>query len=280
MDAFRAGVNRSHESVGDFHGGAAASNRTRARLIDILAKRVAAPIRNLLLPLRCANCDQELEAQHATGLICSQCRAEWIGPAAARCLRCAEPLAGGEHAGCRACLERQPAFERAWTLGNYAGELRSATLRIKRSGAEPLAAAMAELFYLEAGDAIREWSPDAVLPVPMHWLRRWLRGTNSAETLASVLADRLGLPHVVGCMVRVRHTRAQSGLAPGERLRNVRGAFRLRKGVNLAGVRILLIDDILTTGATCGEIARVLARAGASATAVGVAARAADAGKR
>ncbi len=187
-------------------------------------------------------------------------------------------MSGEGLAACAACRERLPEFECAWTLGDYSGELRAAMLKMKRPDGEPLAAAVAELLYQHAGDRIRAWRADVILPAPMHWLRRLVRGVNSAETLGSHLARRLDLPHAPDCVVRRRHTRPQSGLAPGERLRNVRGAFGLSRGVNVSGARILFVDDILTTGATCSEIARLLTRSGASATAVVVAARAS--GKR
>jgi predicted amidophosphoribosyltransferase len=108
----------------------------------------------------------------------------------------------------------------------------------------------------------------------MHWLRRVVRGANSAETLGAVLARRLAAPSGVGCLARRRFTRPQSGLSPHARFLNVRGAFRLRPGIDLAEARVLLVDDVLTTGATCGEIAKLLRQAGAAATAVAVVARA------
>lgn len=241
---------------------------------------MAAPVRELLLPSRCAHCDAEMSELAERCLICAACRSQITGGNKIRCPRCAEPLPGDQLSACRSCRERRPPFERAWALGDYSGELRAAVLKIKHPSAEPLAGALAELLVQQWGEAIREWRPDAVLPAPMHWFRRLVRGANSAETLSSVLAQRLGVPYAAGCMARRRRTRPQSGLASGERFRNVRGAFRLRGGVNLEGARILVVDDILTTGATCGEITRILLAAGASAAAAAVAARASDVGPR
>ena len=242
--------------------------------------RSAAPVRQLLLPSRCAHCDAEMASQVDACLVCAACRSLLSCGGTPRCPRCAEPLAGEQLAACRSCRDRQPPFERAWTLGDYSGELRTAVLKIKQPSGEPLAAALADLLHHAWGDALREWRPDAILPVPMHWFRRLRRGANSAETLSGVLAKRLGAPHAAGCILRRRRTRPQSGLAAGERFRNVRGAFRLRGGVDWQGARILVVDDILTTGATCGEIARILLAAGASATAAVVAARASDVSPR
>lgn len=243
-------------------------------------RRVAAPVRDLLLANRCTQCDAELAAPAGGCLICPRCRLEMLGNGSVRCPRCAEPLPADGCTACGSCRERCPSFERAWTLGAYSGQLRAAVLKMKHPNAEPLAAALAELLYEQLGESIRDWRPDAVLPVPMHWLRRSLRGANSAETLSSILSKRLRLPHATGCIVRRRHTRPQSGLAAGDRFRNVRGAFRLRRGIPWKATRILVVDDILTTGATCGEIAGLLLGAGASAVATVVAARAAGIGPR
>lgn len=230
----------------------------------------------LLLPRRCTHCDAEMDAAEGP-LLCRACRKALLAEQQNRCPRCADLLPAALLSPCRTCRKRKPPFERTWALGGYAGELRSAVLKMKRPAAEPLAAAMAELLCCTLGEPIREWRPDAVLPVPMHWGRRLLRGANSAETFSSVLAKELQLAHAGECLVRRRHTRPQSELAPSERFRNVRGAFQVRRGVQFSGARLLVVDDILTTGATCGEIARLLLHSGASAVAVAVAARASDA---
>lgn len=228
---------------------------------------------NLTFPPRCAHCDAEIGAPAPAGLPCEPCQTRLLGPPSQRCNGCGAVIAN-EAERCPQCRLRPPVFDRVWVLGNYAGELRTAVLRMKRSSEEPLAAALAELLFERVGAEIGAWRPDVVLPTPMHWLRRAVRGANSAETLGAVLARRLAAPSGVGCLARRRFTRPQSGLSPHARFLNVRGAFRLRPGIDLAQARVLLVDDVLTTGATCGEIAKLLQRAGAAATAVAVVARA------
>jgi predicted amidophosphoribosyltransferase len=107
----------------------------------------------------------------------------------------------------------------------------------------------------------------------MFWTRRLRRGTNSPEALAQTLGRQLGVP-VRGLLRRRRNTLPQAPLPPRERFRNVRGAFALRKSGALDGIRILVVDDILTTGATCSEAAGVLKAAGAAWVGVVVVARA------
>lgn len=147
---------------------------------------------------------------------------------------------------------------------------------MKQAREEPLAAALADFTWSRLGDSLRAWQADLVAAVPMHWLRRWWRGTNSASTLAEIFARRSGVRLATKHIVRRRFTRQQSGLSPAERLANVRGAFRLRRHARFAGKSVLLVDDIMTTAATTNEIARLLVKAGAKTVGVVVIARTDD----
>ena len=101
---------------------------------------------------------------------------------------------------------------------------------------------------------------DGVVPVPLHWRRRWQRGFNQSELLARAIARSRGVP-LMAALRRVRHTATQTGLSNTSRRRNVAGAFQVRLPV--AGKRILLIDDVMTTGSTVAACAAALRRAGA-----------------
>ena len=148
-------------------------------------------------------------------------------------------------------------------------------LKTKRLAEEALSLSIGRLMALRLGEKLGEFRAAAVLPVPMHWAKRFLRGVNSPELVAGCLGRNLGVP-VVRNLVRCRYTGPQKDLLPRERFRNVRGAFRLRRSdrQRWQGSRLLLVDDILTTGATCSEIARLLKQSGAAAVAVAVVARA------
>jgi ComF family protein len=104
-------------------------------------------------------------------------------------------------------------------------------------------------------------SVDAVLPVPLHWRRRWFRGFNQADEIAGPVAQNLGVP-LLRNVTRVRATPYQSGLGAQERIRNLRGAFAVHGA--LSAHHVLIVDDVITTGATVRQLARVLRRAGAS----------------
>ena len=108
----------------------------------------------------------------------------------------------------------------------------------------------------------------------LHWTRRIVRRTNSAELIAAAIARGLGVPLAHRAIARVRVTRRQGPMLRSHRLLNVRGAFRLREGFAVRGRRLILVDDIMTTGATCDEVAKVLKRAGAALVTVAVLARA------
>lgn len=103
---------------------------------------------------------------------------------------------------------------------------------------------------------------DAVVPAPLHWRRRFARGFNQAALIAKQVAMRRGIP-MLHALRRVRATRSQTGLTNAKRRQNVAGAFRVRKRHPVTGLRILLIDDVMTTGATGSACASVLKRAGA-----------------
>jgi ComF family protein len=109
----------------------------------------------------------------------------------------------------------------------------------------------------------REEQWDAVVPVPLHWRRRWRRGFNQSELLAQVVARRCGIP-VIKALKRVRYTPAQTGLSNTGRRKNVTAAFAAVRWHCVAGSRILLVDDVMTTGSTATACAKVLRRAGAA----------------
>jgi ComF family protein len=159
-------------------------------------------------------------------------------------------------------------FDRAASFGLYEGPLRSLIHLYKYSGMKPLARTLAG--YMERAISIDERF-DAVVPVPLHWRRQWDRGFNQAELLARYIAKRRGIP-VLRALRRKRATATQAGLASAGRRRNVAGAFVLRSNAlrsyakpdpRLAGRKILLIDDVMTTGATASACASALKRGGA-----------------
>jgi ComF family protein len=183
------------------------------------------------------------------------------------CAVCNTPYLNGwpldEQGVCAACRAGLRGFDHAASFGNYEGSLRSLIHLFKYSGMKPLVRPLAA--YLERALPIDE-AFDAVVPVPLYWRKQWERGFNQAELLARHLAKHRGVP-VLNALRRKRATATQAGLASAGRRRNVAGAFVVRASPrvsrNLAGKKILLIDDVMTTGATASACASALKRGGA-----------------
>ncbi len=232
---------------------------------------------DLLLPPRCNNCDVDMPGAADGLLLCEECR-RLLGPETWPCCRgCGatlpEELAGVDECGW--CRHGRFRFDAVVPLGAYWGSLRNVILNMKQRTGDRLSATLGKLYTIRRGSIVAALEPDIVVPVPMHWRRRVVRGTNSATILAAKLAAYLRLPLADQALMRCRNTPPQADLPPSSRFRNVRGAFRLDAGYPLPmGAKVLLADDVLTTGATCSEAAKVLKEAGAAAVVVAVLGRA------
>jgi ComF family protein len=175
---------------------------------------------------------------------------------------------------CPRCRDEHFAFAAALRMGEYDGLLRQVVLRLKDRRGEELAELLAERWSGRAMAAFRALRTDFVVPVPLHFWRRMWRGYNQSAALAGALSRALGIPAGWNWLRRVRHTPRQTAQSASGRKENVRGAFAVRRGVPVAGRSILLVDDVMTTGATAAEAARTLRAAGAARVAVAVLARA------
>jgi ComF family protein len=226
-----------------------------------------ATLLDLLCPPRCVFCGAD-EVRGDAGGVCDACVAI-LSRDSLRCHDCGEPMAV-EAAGCR-CRGRHRHWDGLVVLASYADEAREHVLRAKRPSGEGVAAGLASLLVRKHHDTIVAWRIDVVVPVPMHWLRRASRGTSAADQLAAGVAAALGVP----CrrLLRRRHaTRMQNELPPEERPANVRQAFE--PWGRVAGRRVLLVDDVTTTGSTLAACRRTLVEAGAVAVYAAVVARA------
>jgi ComF family protein len=158
-------------------------------------------------------------------------------------------------------MERPPAFDRAWTLYPYVPPLQDAICLFKYRGKVGLAKPLAQLML---GALPRTIDVDAILPVPLHPTRLRAREFNQSLLLAERLGRHLGKPVLATALARVLPTNPQTTLTRQERRRNLRRAFTLFRPEAIAERRILLVDDVFTTGTTLDECARVLRKAGAA----------------
>jgi len=235
---------------------------------------------DLVFPWRCAVCEEA--GPGLLGPFCPPCRAELLAKAAevrrSSCPRCAMPLGpfANVEKGCSECRGRPLGFDAAIATGFHEGSWRALCLRLKNERAAWLAPWMSGLTVEARASDLALLPADAwVVPVPLHWLRRLKRGYNQSDALAQGLARRLGLP-VKRPIRRVKNTKHLVGLPLSQRAEVVRGAFEVdpRAAPDLKGRTVLLVDDVLTTGATTGAAARALKRAGAARVVVAVLSRA------
>jgi ComF family protein len=227
---------------------------------------------DLVYPPACACCTAEIESA-ASGPWCAACLTA-LAAQSPYCPRCGATLAGSANAECLRCRGARLHFDGVIRLGEYQGALRAAVLRVKHPAERRLAVALGDLLINTACERLAAVHADVVVPVPMHWMRRAVRGTNSPDTIAQRLAAHLAVPARASLVARHRRTAPQASLSVSRRKANVRGAFRAIKHRDLAGARVLVVDDIMTTGATVNEAAKTLVQAGAAFVGVAVLARA------
>ncbi len=229
---------------------------------------------HLLLPKVCVGCGCGHEVREG---FCANCSRELLSLAALRyCPRCGVTVGSGIHAdedGCFECPSTMPRFRQLIRVSPYAAPLRQAIIRMKYRRASNIARYVSNLLAEAVGAHCDVASIDLILPVPMHWLRRLGRGWNHSAVLTDGVSDRLGIP-LGDELIRVRNTPPQVRLPASKRASNVRGAFAVTSPAAVRGAHILLIDDVLTTGATANEAARTLLAAGASQVTVAVSAKA------
>ena len=229
---------------------------------------------DLLFPDNCRLCDRAL-TEVTRVPICAECLAK-PEPLAAEyyCTTCRAPFSSAfpldANGRCALCRHGFHGFDEAYTFGFYDGVLRELIQTFKYGGIPTLARPLGQLLSRALP---RDAGFDVIVPMPMHWRRRLQRGYNQADLLAKELAVHTGLP-VRRLVKRSKATAPQAGLTGAKRRANVTAAFRVKQRDRVAGLRVLLVDDVLTTGATAGACARELKRAGAKGVTVLTVARA------
>ncbi|MBX9602281.1 MAG: hypothetical protein K2X35_14835 [Bryobacteraceae bacterium] len=194
---------------------------------------------------RCLSAPDPVQAE----FYCKECQTPFLSPF---------PL--DEEGRCRLCAGAHRPFDGVYSPGAYEGRLRELIRLFKYAGIRSLARPMG-VWLAEA--CPRHRSYDAIVPVPLHWIRRWRRGFNQSEMLGTELERHLGVP-MLPVLRRRKATPSQAGSTAAVRRRNLQGAFAVRDRELLRGKSILLVDDVFTTGATAASAAAALKRAGAA----------------
>ncbi len=190
------------------------------------------------------------------------------------CTICGIPFcsAGGDHI-CGQCQINPPYFELARAHLLYEQSARDLIHQFKYNHKTHLRRPLALLALDGVTDFIANHRPDIIIPVPLHSSRLRSRGFNQAVLLGDIFASRLSLPILVDGLIRIRPTAPQIDLSAEERRNNVKGAFTVKKPDRIMGKRILLLDDVMTTGSTVNECAKVLKKTGAASVIVATIAR-------
>lgn len=215
---------------------------------------------DLIFPRRCPVCGQIVMPKGA--LICPGCEGKLAWVSGPLCRRCGKEVADDSIEYCRDCSRRRPSFARGMALINYNETASRSMAQIKYKNRREYLDFYGSAIAERLGPQIQRLSPDLLIPVPVHPSRRRARGFNQAEELARRLSERLGIPMSADLLFRIRKTSPQKSLTPAERLQNLEHAFSARPLPKEAR-RILLVDDIYTTGATMEACARALKKNGA-----------------
>ncbi|MEO2015633.1 MAG: phosphoribosyltransferase family protein [Fuerstiella sp.] len=235
---------------------------------------------DFVFPWTChlCGCSDEVSRDGATGNFCRDCRRQVAPDILNSCGRCGAFL--GPHSsapgGCIHCRSKPIRFDSVTCLGMYEDALRKAVLSAKWSFSSAGTASLADLLFSQRRTELRDYNADLVIPIPQSWQVRLRRRFNPASVIAAVLASGLRVRTDEHILRRRRNTRPQKRVAVQRRFDNQKKSFRVRDGHLVEGRRILLVDDVVTTGATCSEAARMLKQHGAKCCAVAVLARVLD----
>ncbi len=214
--------------------------------------QIGSKIRRSLLAQDCLLCQKT----SGDALLCEACERE-LAPAVPACPRCALTSAGNAH--CGACLAHPPHYDSSYAAFIYAFPVDRLIQALKYGGRLALAGFFARKLHQRVGQAA---GVDIIAPLPLHRARLAERGFNQAAEIAKVLARLSGIEVQLELGRRVRNTAPQTELPWNERAANVRGAFACEG--DLSGLRIAVVDDVMTTGATLDEFARTLKKSGAA----------------
>jgi ComF family protein len=244
---------------------------TLATLVSGRLRRISRALLDGVLPPRCLACGEAIDEPDS---LCARCWSgiTFFGPP--WCVTCGLPFPHpmGEDVLCGACARERHNWDRARAVLRYDKNSRRLVLGLKHGDRTHIAPALGR-WMQRAGSEILTGA-DLLVPVPLHWTRLFRRRYNQAALLAQAIHSTGGPPVAPDWLVRRRRTPPQGHLGPAARERNVRGAFVVRAGRSFAGKRVVVVDDVFTTGATVEECARVLRRSGAVSVGVLTLARA------
>ncbi|MDD5491382.1 MAG: ComF family protein [bacterium] len=218
---------------------------------------------NVVFPLKCEVCQRQLPLK-AQARICPGCLGRILIIGDHYCLKCGKSMQV-DTSFCADCHDHDALYyDTIRAAGIYQGILREAIQAFKYNRRSCLGTELGELMFKSYQRYFSQFTIDTMIPIPLHKKQSHKRQYNQSEILAVNLGKAAGIPVFPKTLSRIKETRPQYALNKRERADNIRNAFQIRKGANLPGAKVLVIDDICTTGSTINECARVLKQAGAT----------------
>lgn len=216
---------------------------------------------DIIYPPRCPVCGEVKKEK--SRLTCSGCLKKLVWIQEPQCKKCGKMLAGGKQEYCFDCSKTQYHFESGYPLWNYDDIMRKSIADFKYGGRREYGEFYGEALVQRYGNKFLALKVDAIVPVPVHYTKRRERGYNQTEIVADILGKRLEIPVWKDWLIRIRKTMPQKELNQLERLKNLEEAFAIKKQYYLQDdVKILLLDDIYTSGSTVEACTNVLLKAG------------------
>lgn len=217
-----------------------------------------------IYPRRCPVCDEILDKKEPW--ICRMCASKIQPIREPRCRKCSRPIRSWTEEYCTDCAKDSHVYDSGFAVYPYRGPIQKSLMRFKYSGRQEYAGFYAQAMYIYGKDAVRRMRPEILIPVPVHRKKLRDRGYNQAGVFAKRLSEVLEIPVAQNLVIRRKNTVPLKGLDPAERRKNLKDAFELKRPEALKRwKRVLLVDDIYTTGSTVDAIARVLKEGGAEA---------------
>jgi ComF family protein len=223
-------------------------------------KNLLRKILGIIYPERCVFCDKILSAKEK--YLCDECIHKFKFIKDRTCIRCGRVLHSRYETLCHECASGNFVFDEAFAPFKYTGEVKNSILNLKYKGRAQNAGFYAKCIWKYGKERITNWNPDIIIAVPIHYSRLATRGYNQAELIARKLSEVSGIPLEKNVIARTKKTQAQKKLGKFERHENMKSAFSFVYGDTLPE-RILIIDDIFTTGATVDAISGILKDNGA-----------------
>lgn len=216
---------------------------------------------NFIFPPQCSICKTRVQN---TDTLCNECFSRIRFISKPYCEKCGRPFEFqiADELFCGACLTKKQVFHKARAAFKYDDFSRQLILPFKHSDHIELTTLLTNLLYQAGGDLFEE--ADILIPVPLHRFRLMKRKYNQSALLAKALSDRIKKPFATGVLLRVKHTQSQGHMKKAERKQNVSKAFQVKNALKIVGKHVLLIDDVMTSGATLNECAKALKKAGAN----------------